>query len=318
MKRIIIGILCMSLMAAFAGCKSDPDNMDGASYGNNDGIYPFSLPPSTGEATAITYAEEETYNAMTIVPAVPEGLPSELDTTLNNGSGDGDPADADNVQISAGQLPELTETIEMHTSYTSENEAPLSFTNPWETTVNSPQEAEEAARSAVSTEFSVRIVAVHKYNITVEILSGEWFDIFGSFVQIDTAQLEAVPDCSPGDYAEIFVSGEIKTSDGEYPTKIDSGIGQINVTESLNIDLSGNSKLAKVLYVYEPDDDHYLMVIRAFDLTGYYFGAEIFVQSKDEFTAGDWIKIDFAEDTVFLETSPMQVDKKYILGIEKV
>lgn len=58
MKKIFVGILCSALIAAFSGCKPNPDNMD-VSYGNNDGIYPFTLPPSTGEVTAITYAPEE-------------------------------------------------------------------------------------------------------------------------------------------------------------------------------------------------------------------------------------------------------------------
>lgn len=313
MKKIITGILCLTLMTSFAGCRSESDNMETASYGNNDGNYTFPVPPTTGEVTAVTYAQDEMYNDMTIIPAVPEGLPSELDTTVNYGSGD-----INTAQISAGRFPEPTETVEMHTSYTSENEAPLSFTNPWETTVNSPQEAEEAAKSAVTSEFSARIAVVKPDSIIVEILSDEWFDIFGSYVEIETNQLEAFPDCSAGDYAEITVSGEIKTS-GEFFTKIDGGIGQIKVTEHLDIDIPENSYLAKVLSVYEPYTvDYYVLAVKAFDMRGYYFGAEIFISTYDEFTVGDWVKIDFAEDTVFLETSPMQVDEKYILGIEKV
>lgn len=57
MKKILVGILSLTLIVAFSSCEHNPDSMDGA-YGNIDGIYTFSQSPSKGEVTAITYAPD--------------------------------------------------------------------------------------------------------------------------------------------------------------------------------------------------------------------------------------------------------------------
>ena len=55
MKKIFAGILCSALIAAFSGCKPDPDNMDG-SYGNNDGTV---VPAEIGEKSIVKIAETD-------------------------------------------------------------------------------------------------------------------------------------------------------------------------------------------------------------------------------------------------------------------
>lgn len=230
----------------------------------------------------------------------------------------------DTAVTSAGRIPQQTETAEIktvvvHTSPSPQAELPPEeFTNPWETTAKTPEEAEKAANNEESSEFSARIISVDDNSISVEVLSEKWFDILGSFAQISTAHLESVPECSPGDYAEIIMGEEIGITEA-YPLRLDEGVAEIKITKRLGIELPKNSVLAKVVTCHEVwTGEGYSLTIQAFGLWGYSFKTEISISSDNEFSVGDWVKVDFAEDTMFMESYPMQVAKQYVLGIEKV
>ena len=263
-------------------------------------------------------------DAETSSAAVSE-LPSENEVTTVSIQDDGNFASKDTVQTSAGKTSEQTAADEIeitaaYTSQTSQTEAPFEPLNSWNTTAKSPEEAQNAAKDAETSEFSARIISISDNYIFAEVISEEWVDILGSLVQINTSRLENVPECSPGDYAEIITGEEIGITEA-YPPKLDEGVSGIKITRSSGIELSENSVLAKVVNCTEVlNGEHYAIVVQAFNLTryGYEFETEISMKSSEKFSFGDWVKITFAEDTIFMESYPLQVPEEFVLGIEKI
>lgn len=232
------------------------------------------------------------------------------------------------VQTSVGKAPEQTAAAEIETTvvYTSETSQTSQTSdlweglNPWNTTAKAPEEAEKAAKNEETSEFSARIISVDSNSISVEVLSEKWINILGSFAQINTTHLESVPECSPGDYAEIVTSEEIGITEAN-PLRLDDGVTEIKITKRSGIELPKNSVLARIVNCNESfDGEHYAIVVQAFYLKmyGYEFETEISMRSNEEFSFGDWVKITFAEDTLFMESYPLQVSPEYVLGIEKV
>ena len=51
---------------------------------------------------------------------------------------------------------------------------------------------------------------------------------------------------------------------------------------------------------------------------GYHSPVSIYIYSETKFSKGDWVKVEFAPETCFMETSPLQVNKSDILNIELI
>lgn len=84
------------------------------------------------------------------------------------------------------------------------------------------------------------------------------------------------------------------------------------------VELAENEYVAYVTEAYESKNGGYSLVVEAYDVAGYYSPVRIYLHSETEFAAGNWIKVEFAPETCFMETSPLQVNKSDILNIELI
>lgn len=83
-------------------------------------------------------------------------------------------------------------------------------------------------------------------------------------------------------------------------------------------ELSENEYRAYITDVFRNKNGGYSLVVEAYDVVGYYSPVPISLYSESEFEKGDWIKVEFAPETCFMETSPLQVNKSDILNIELI
>ena len=83
-------------------------------------------------------------------------------------------------------------------------------------------------------------------------------------------------------------------------------------------ELSENEYRAYITDVFQNKNGGYSLVVEAYDVVGYYSPVPISLYSENEFEKGDWIKVEFAPETCFMETSPLQVNKSDILNIELI
>ncbi len=85
-----------------------------------------------------------------------------------------------------------------------------------------------------------------------------------------------------------------------------------------DVELGENEHAAYVTAVYENKNGGYSLTVEAYDVMGYYSPVPISLHSETEFAVGDWIKVEFAPETCFMETSPLQVNKSDIINIELI
>ena len=312
MKRNHFAFAAMaSLMILFTACASDDPAVTETEITSGTTVSEFTGLPYGNTVTSVSEA-----SGTEMLTAAAEGTSAETEMTTVDVSEDDEAA----VQTSAGKLPEIIETVEIHTSYTEAPELTKETAASEETTVQTPDETKNSGNDEEASGFSARIISVSDNSITVEVLSEKWIGIFGSsFVKINTKWLENVHECAAGDHAEIITDEVIGISDEYIPPILDEGVAEIRITERAAIGLGENSVLAKVLSCDQvTNGEYFAIVVQAFNMEGYGFETEISMRSDTKFSAGDWVKIDFAEDTAFMESYPMQVLHEYILGIEKV
>lgn len=163
---------------------------------------------------------------------------------------------------------------------------------------------------------SARIAHINEHYIYVKALTqnhitevGKYTGIYRNFADPNgfTGQI--------GDYIDVFVDSDCGVDDSEIP-----GIScnSFVVTESKGITLGENETLAEVTECIKSNNGGYLLTVSAFTLRGYYMFTPVFIGSDTEYAVGDWLKISFAEDTLFMESSPLQVNVEDVLGVEKV
>ena len=85
-----------------------------------------------------------------------------------------------------------------------------------------------------------------------------------------------------------------------------------------NAELSENEYRAYITDVLQNKNGGYSLVVEAYDVMGYYSPVRISLYSENEFEKGNWVKVEFAPETCFMETSPLQVNKSDILNIELI
>lgn len=83
-------------------------------------------------------------------------------------------------------------------------------------------------------------------------------------------------------------------------------------------EVSENEYLAYITDVFQNKNGGYTLVVDAYDVMGYYSPVPISLYSESEFEKGEWVKVEFAPETCFMETSPLQVNKSDILNIELI
>lgn len=83
-------------------------------------------------------------------------------------------------------------------------------------------------------------------------------------------------------------------------------------------ELSENEYRAYITDVFQNKNGGYSLIVEAYDVVGYYSPVPISLYSENEFEKGNWVKVEFAPETCFMETSPLQVNKSDILNIELI
>ncbi len=84
------------------------------------------------------------------------------------------------------------------------------------------------------------------------------------------------------------------------------------------VELAENEHVAYITDVFENKNGGYSLVVEAYEVAGYYSPVRISLYSENEFEAGDWVKVEFAPETCFMETSPLQVARQDIVKIELI
>lgn len=136
----------------------------------------------------------------------------------------------------------------------------------------------------------------------------------GDTVSIVFTEIVGIDDLYPLEIKEQFiVSLEKNEYAQDYDLPYDSGDYDVP-----DVSLGENEYVAYVTEVYESKNGGYSLVIEAYDVMGYYSPVPISLYSETEFAAGNWVKVEFAPETCFMETSPLQVAKQDVVGIELI
>ncbi len=136
----------------------------------------------------------------------------------------------------------------------------------------------------------------------------------GDTVSIVFTEEVGIDDFYPPEIKEQFIVSLEKIEYAQnYDLPYDSGDYDIPYVE-----LSENEHVAYVTNAFENKNGGYSLTVEAYDVMGYYSPVLISLYSETEFTAGDWVKVEFAPETCFMETSPLQVNKNDILSIELI
>ncbi|MBQ7980720.1 MAG: hypothetical protein IJ305_03835 [Oscillospiraceae bacterium] len=113
--------------------------------------------------------------------------------------------------------------------------------------------------------------------------------------------------------AQFIVSLEKSEYADGYDLPYDSGDYDVP-----DVELGENEHVAYVTAVYELKNGGYSLTVEAYNVAGYYSPVPISLHSETEFAVGDWVKVEFAPETCFMETSPLQVNKSDVLSIELI
>lgn len=136
----------------------------------------------------------------------------------------------------------------------------------------------------------------------------------GDTVEIVFTEEVGIDDFYPLEIREQFiVSLEKLEYAQEYDLPYDSGEADIPEAE-----LGENEYAAYITDIFENKNGGYSLVVEAYDVMGYYSPVPISLYSENEFEKGDWVKVKLAPETCFMETSPLQVAKQDVLGIELI
>ncbi|MBQ5318065.1 MAG: hypothetical protein J6K17_03105 [Oscillospiraceae bacterium] len=136
----------------------------------------------------------------------------------------------------------------------------------------------------------------------------------GDTVEIVFTEEVGIDDFYPLEIREQFiVSLEKAEYAQDYDLPYDSG--EYDIPE---VELAGNEHVAYITDTSENKNGGYSLIVEAYDIAGYYSPVLISLYSEIEFSVGDWVKIEFMPETCFMETSPLQVAKQDVVGIELI
>lgn len=136
----------------------------------------------------------------------------------------------------------------------------------------------------------------------------------GDTVEIVFTEEVGIDEFYPLEIKEQFIVSLEKIEYAQnYDLPYDSG--EYDVPD---IELAENEYAAYVTDAFENKNGGYSLVVEAYEVMGYYSPVPISLYSESEFKKGDWIKVEFAPETCFMETSPLQVNKSDILNIELI
>ncbi len=136
----------------------------------------------------------------------------------------------------------------------------------------------------------------------------------GDTVEIVFTEEVGIDDFYPPEIKEQFIISLEKIEYAQdYDLPYDSG--EYDVPD---IELAENEYAAYVTDVFQNKNGGYSLVVEAYDVVGYYSPVPISLYSESEFKKGNWVKVEFAPETCFMETSPLQVNKSDILNIELI
>lgn len=136
----------------------------------------------------------------------------------------------------------------------------------------------------------------------------------GDTVEIVFTEEVGIDDFYPLEIREQFiVSFEKAEYAQDYDLPYDSG--EYDIPE---VELAGNEHIAYITDTSENKNGGYSLIVEAYDIAGYYSPVLISLYSEIEFSVGDWVKIEFMPETCFMETSPLQVAKQDVVGIELI
>ena len=136
----------------------------------------------------------------------------------------------------------------------------------------------------------------------------------GDIVEIVFTEEVGIDDFYPLEIKEQFIVSLEKVEYVQnYELPYDSG--EYDVPD---IELAENQYVAYITDAFENKNGGYSLVVEAYEVMGYYSPVPISLYSESEFKKGDWIKVEFAPETCFMETSPLQVNKSDILNIELI
>lgn len=160
--------------------------------------------------------------------------------------------------------------------------------------------------------FSARVAHISENEICVQVLSETHIQAIGELLLL---YITETPPCGVGDYVEVTIDSNIGV---DYSDPEGIHFDALTVTEKADFVLDESEILAEVTDCIESIKGGYVLNVYMFFRQGYSYRVPLTISSNEKFLIGDWIKINFAEETCFMETSPLQVDSKYVLGIEKV
>lgn len=136
----------------------------------------------------------------------------------------------------------------------------------------------------------------------------------GDTVEIIFTEEVGIDDFYPLEIREQFIVSLEKVEYAQdYNLPYDSGDYDVP-----DVELGENEYAAYITDVFGNKNGGYSLVVEAYNVMGYYSPVLISLYSESEFEKGEWVKVEFAPETCFMETSPLQVAKQDILGIELI
>lgn len=136
----------------------------------------------------------------------------------------------------------------------------------------------------------------------------------GDTVSIIFTEEVGIDDFYPPEIKEQFIVSLEKVEYAQdYDLPYDSGDYDIPDAE-----LAENEHVAYITDVFENKNGGYSLVVEAYDVMGYGSPVPISLYNETEFSAGNWVKIEFAPETCFMETSPLQVANQDVVKIELI
>lgn len=153
-----------------------------------------------------------------------------------------------------------------------------------------------------------------------EVYIGGTYDVeTGDIVNIVFTEEVGINESYPPEIPSAYIiSLEAAEYAENYDIPYDSGEDLNDGAGIPDIALNENEVLAEVTACSEIKNGGYSLTVTMFYCQGYGYDVPLTLKSDNAFEVGDWVKIEFAEETCFMESSPLQVSKNDVLSVEKV
>ncbi len=163
-------------------------------------------------------------------------------------------------------------------------------------------------------EYTARVIGVNEESVTVSMLEDTYFCKAN-----DEVVLLGKYEVSEDNIVLFVISGE---DDAPPVVLLENSQHQIGEGYVQLESLGGSDEpfeiIAEVTEVYESKNGGYTIIAEAYGLWGYYDAVPISLAVDELFEAGDRVAIEFAPETVFMETSPLQVNSDDVLNVKLI